>query len=142
MVKNYPYRGSWLDFEFDPKDCLFARIDRRRKLPVTVLLKALGYSVEEILNIFFGTNKFKFKNDKFVLALDLEKLKGEMSLIDIIDKTGKLIVSQGIRINRRHIKLMEQSEIKEIILDIFKILASCFGEGEILQLILCPKIDF
>ena len=109
--------GSWLDFEFDPKDCLFARIDRRRKLPVTVLLKALGYSVEEILNIFFGTNKFKFKNDKFVLALDLEKLKGEMSLIDIIDKTGKLIVSQGIRINRRHIKLMEQSEIKEIILD-------------------------
>src|SRR3989338_379188 len=64
-----PYRGSWLDFEFDPKDCLFVRIDRRRKLPATVILRALGYGTEEILALFYETNLFRFEKDKIILDL-------------------------------------------------------------------------
>src|SRR5690606_32768781 len=72
-----PYRGSWLDFEFDPKDCIFARIDRRRKLPVTILLRALGYSTEDILNTFFDTNTFHLDQDEIQLELVPERLRGE-----------------------------------------------------------------
>src|SRR5690606_21943435 len=64
-----PYRGSWLDFEFDPKDCIHARIDRRRKLPATILLRALDMSVEEILSTFFENNKYTIQGDKFILDL-------------------------------------------------------------------------
>src|SRR5476651_1025982 len=74
-----PYRGSWLDFEFDPKDCLFARIDRRRKLPATILLRALGYSTEEILGLFFETNDFHFKKDEIIMDLIPERLRGEIA---------------------------------------------------------------
>ena len=78
-----PYRGSWLDFEFDPKDLLYVRIDRRRKLPSTILLRALGYSSEEILNVFFDTIVFRVKKDQFSLALDPERLRGEIAAFDI-----------------------------------------------------------
>ena len=78
-----PYRGSWLDFEFDPKDLLYVRIDRRRKLPSTILLRALGYSSEEILNVFFDTSVFSVKKDQFSLALDPERLRGEIAAFDI-----------------------------------------------------------
>src|SRR5476649_929262 len=74
-----PYRGSWLDFEFDPKDCIFVRIDRRRKLPATILLRALDYNVEEILDIFFENNVFHIHNGEFNLDLIPERLRGEIA---------------------------------------------------------------
>ncbi|MDU5675850.1 MAG: DNA-directed RNA polymerase subunit beta, partial [Pseudomonas aeruginosa] len=87
-----PYRGSWLDFEFDPKDCVFVRIDRRRKLPASVLLRALGYSTEEILNAFYATNVFHIKGETLNLELVPQRLRGEVASIDIKDGSGKVIV--------------------------------------------------
>lgn len=111
-----PYRGSWLDFEFDPKDCLFVRIDRRRKLPVTILLRALGYETEEILSNFFEFTTCFIRKGEFQLKLIPARLRGEIALFDIKDtKTGEAIVEQGRRITARHIKLMEQSKMEEII---------------------------
>jgi DNA-directed RNA polymerase subunit beta len=110
-----PYRGSWLDFEFDPKDCLFVRIDRRRKLPATILLRAMGYSNEEILDTFFETDTFHLKGDKIVLDLQPERIRGELAVIDIKDKSGKVIVEQGRRISQRHVLQMERAAIKKLI---------------------------
>lgn len=106
-----PYRGSWLDFEFDPKDLLFVRIDRRRKLPVTILLRALGYTVEEILAIFFETNKFYLKDKKIFVKLVPERLRGETLTFDICETNGDVIVEAGRRISARHVKLIEKAEI-------------------------------
>src|SRR5690606_18090412 len=74
-----PYRGSWLDFEFDPKDAVFVRIDRRRKLPATVLLRALGYQTDEILGIFYDTNKFEVHGETLQLELVPQRLRGEIA---------------------------------------------------------------
>ncbi len=82
-----PYRGSWLDMEFDPKDSVFVRIDRRRKLPATILLRALGYENEEILDIFFETNTFHIRQKEVKLDLVPERLRGEMATFDIKAKT-------------------------------------------------------
>src|SRR5690554_7611073 len=83
-----PYRGSWLDFEFDPKDLVYCRIDRRRKIPATVLLRALGYSTQEILDMFYDTNHIEVKNEQFVLKLVADRLRGEVASFDITDKKG------------------------------------------------------
>ena len=107
-----PYRGSWLDFEFDPKDCLFVRIDRRRKLPATVILRALGYESEEILALFYETNLFQLKKDKIILELVPSRLRGEMAAIDILDENGKVIVEANRRISARHIRRIEQAGIQ------------------------------
>jgi len=106
-----PYRGSWLDFEFDPKDAVFARIDRRRKLPVTIILRALEISNEEILDIFFEKNDFYLSKKDIKMGLVPKRLRGETALFDI--KVGrKLIVEEGKRITARHIREMEQSTAK------------------------------
>jgi len=105
-----PYRGSWLDFEFDPKDAVFTRIDRRRKLPVTILLRALGYSNEEILQQFFETNTFHILPEGVQLELIPERLRGETLDFDLADG-DKVIVEAGKRITARHIKQLEQSGI-------------------------------
>ena len=76
-----PYRGSWLDFEFDPKDCVFARIDRRRKLPVTIILRALGMNEAEILATFFDTNTFFISRDEVALQLVPQRLRGETAIV-------------------------------------------------------------
>ena len=106
-----PYRGSWLDFEFDPKDCLFTRIDRRRKLPVTILLRALGYNNEEMLNMFFERNEFTLnKQGGAELQLIPERLRGETAAFDI--RIGdKLIVEAGKRITARHVRDLQQAQI-------------------------------
>ena len=78
-----PYRGSWLDFEFDPKDCVFVRIDRRRKLPVTILLRALGFNTEQILETFFETTRFYISRDGFEMTLVANRLRGETAMFDI-----------------------------------------------------------
>ncbi|ARZ73384.1 DNA-directed RNA polymerase subunit beta [Stenotrophomonas sp. WZN-1] len=106
-----PYRGSWLDFEFDPKDALFTRIDRRRKLPVSILLRALGYSNEEMLAEFFEINTFHINPDEGVqLELVPERLRGETLGFDLADG-DKVIVEAGKRITARHIKQLEASGI-------------------------------
>lgn len=108
-----PYRGSWLDFEFDPKDCIFARIDRRRKLPVTIILRALDFSVEDILAMFFENNVFHIHADEFSLDLIPERLRGEIAPFEI-KKAGKVIIEKGRRITVRHIQQLEKAGIKKL----------------------------
>ncbi len=105
-----PYRGSWLDFEFDPKDALYTRIDRRRKLPVSILLRALGYSNEEMLNEFFDINTFHILSEGVQLELVAERLRGETLGFDLADGE-KVIVEAGKRITARHVRQLEQSGI-------------------------------
>ena len=108
-----PYRGSWLDFEFDPKDSVFVRIDRRRKLPASVLLRALGYSNEEILDIFFDKIEYTFSKDGLTFPLVPERLRGETASFDIT--VGKdVIVESGRRVTMRHIKLLEKKKVKTL----------------------------
>ena len=106
-----PYRGSWLDFEFDPKDLLYVRIDRRRKLPATILLRALGYSSEEILESFFDTSTFNYRNNVFLLDLDPERLRGEIAVFEIKDNDGNVVVEKGRRITARHIRQLAKNEV-------------------------------
>jgi DNA-directed RNA polymerase subunit beta len=107
-----PYRGSWLDFEFDPKDCLFARIDRRRKLPVTILLRALGYSEEEMLALFFETNEFTL-GQQIELKLIPERLKGETASFDI--RIGdEVIVAEGKRITAMHVRKLKAEGVASL----------------------------
>jgi DNA-directed RNA polymerase subunit beta len=109
-----PYRGSWLDFEFDPKDAVFTRIDRRRKLPVTILLRALGYNNEQMLRQFFEINTFHIaQKDGVELELVPERLRGETLNFDLL-VAGKVIVEAGKRITARHVKQLEQAKIKTL----------------------------
>ncbi|MGH8403332.1 MAG: DNA-directed RNA polymerase subunit beta, partial [Gammaproteobacteria bacterium] len=105
-----PYRGSWLDFEFDPKDCIFVRIDRRRKLPVTILLRALGYNDSQILELFFETNTFHMNKEGITLDLVPERLRGETAAFDIKIK-NKILVEEGRRITARHIRELEKAGV-------------------------------
>ncbi len=107
-----PYRGSWLDFEFDPKDGIYTRIDRRRKLPVTILLRALGMSNEEILDTFFETSNIDLLKGGAKLEVVPERLRGETALFDIKDKKGEVIVATGKRITARHVKLIDKAGLK------------------------------
>jgi DNA-directed RNA polymerase subunit beta len=108
-----PYRGSWLDFEFDPKDAIFARIDRRRKLPATILLRALGYDTQQILAMFFDTNTFHFGKKSTVLDLVPERLRGETATFDI--KVGdKVVVESGRRVTARHIRELEKANLSQL----------------------------
>jgi len=109
-----PYRGSWLDFEFDPKDSVFVRIDRRRKLPATILLRALGFESNEILDMFFDKIECKLVKDGLEMPLIPERLRGETTTFDI--KVGKeVIVEAGRRITMRHIKALEAAKIKKLV---------------------------
>src|SRR5579884_1579154 len=108
-----PYRGSWLDFEFDPKDCVFARIDRRRKLPVTIILRALGMSEAEILDTFFDTNSFFLGKDEIALHLVPQRLRGETATFEI--RIGdKVIVEEGRRITARHVRQLEEAGVTRL----------------------------
>ncbi|OGT88559.1 MAG: DNA-directed RNA polymerase subunit beta [Gammaproteobacteria bacterium RIFOXYA12_FULL_61_12] len=108
-----PYRGSWLDFEFDPKDNVYCRIDRRRKLPATVLLRALGFNAEQVLGMFFETDHFKFSKKKVSVDLVPERLRGETTAFDItVD--GEVLVEAGRRITQRHIRAIEKAGLKRL----------------------------
>ena len=109
-----PYRGSWLDFEFDPKDAVFTRIDRRRKLPVTILLRALGMEDEEILSTFFEKSKITLRKSDAKLDLVPSRLRGETALADITDKSGNVIVAKDRRITARHVKQIEEAGVKSL----------------------------
>ena len=106
-----PYRGSWLDFEFDPKDCVFARIDRRRKLPVSIILRALGMNEAEVLDIFFEKNAIDLSKDAVAMELVPSRLRGETAGFEI--RIGnQVIVEEGRRITARHVRQLEDSGVK------------------------------
>ena len=108
-----PYRGSWLDFEFDPKDYLYFRVDRRRKMPVTTLLKAIGYTPEQILETFFAFDTFHVDAKAMHMELVPERLRGDVARFDIQVK-GKVIVPRDKRVTVKHIREMEQAGLKRI----------------------------
>jgi len=110
-----PYRGSWLDFEFDPNDCMFVRIDRRRKLPITILMRALGYSTVEILDEFFEYNNYNLLAEGAELELIPERLKGETALFDIKSPKGAVVVESGRRIMARHIREMDKAGMTTLV---------------------------
>ncbi|WP_374478526.1 DNA-directed RNA polymerase subunit beta, partial [Zoogloea sp.] len=106
-----PYRGSWLDFEFDPKDYLYFRVDRRRKMPVTILLKAIGMTPEEILSTFHDFENFTLLGEGARFALVPDRLRGEMAKFDVVDASGKVIVTKDKRITAKHIRELANAGI-------------------------------
>ena len=108
-----PYRGSWLDFEFDPKDNLFVRIDRRRKLPASIILRALNYTTEQILDMFFDKINFEVRGKSLVMELVPDRLRGETASFDI-EANGTVYVEQGRRITARHIRQLAKDGIDSI----------------------------
>ncbi len=125
-----PYRGSWLDFEFDPKDLVYVRIDRRRKLPATVLLRALGFNSQEILEMFYENNSFKLKKGKepsIALKLVASRLRGEVLTFPVKDKKGKVIVEEGRRITSRHIRQMETARLTELVIESDFVVGACLA---------------
>jgi DNA-directed RNA polymerase subunit beta len=108
-----PYRGSWLDFEFDAKDCVYARIDRRRKLPVSIILRALGMNEGEILDTFFEKNRFFISKDETALELVPARLRGETASFEI--RIGdKVVVEEGRRITARHVRQLEDAGVSKL----------------------------
>jgi DNA-directed RNA polymerase subunit beta len=114
FARVIPYRGSWLDFEFDPKDCLFVRIDRRRKLPASILLRALGFSNQQILEKFFSTIQISHDLGEFRMELVPERLRGEIAAFDIKNAQGDVLVESGKRITVRHIRQLEQAGLSTL----------------------------
>ncbi len=129
-----PYRGSWLDFEFDAKDFVYFRVDRRRKMPVTILMKSLGYNSEQILEMFFATESFHVTKKGLEMALVPERLKGETAKFDILAKDGTVIIAKDKRITARHIKQLEEAGIKKVLVDsefiLGRVLAKNLIDGE------------
>jgi DNA-directed RNA polymerase subunit beta len=109
-----PYRGSWLDFEFDPKDILFFRVDRRRKMPVSILLKAIGMTPEAILANFFEFDQFELQTDGAYIDFVAERWKGEVARFDITDKKGNVVVEKDKRINAKHLRDMAAAGITRV----------------------------
>ena len=109
-----PYRGSWLDFEFDAKDYVYFRIDRRRKMPVTILLKSLGYTPEQILEMFYEFDTFHIGKKGIQFEVVPERLRGEIARFDIVGKGGKLIVAKDKRITVRHIREIHEAGITKL----------------------------
>lgn len=108
-----PYRGSWLDFEFDPKDAIYVRIDRRRKLPASVLLRGLGYDNQQMLDLFFEKNIYHLRKQGAELELIPERLRGETASFDIA-AGDQVIVESGRRITARHIRQMEKAGLERL----------------------------
>jgi len=109
-----PYRGSWLDFEFDPKDVLFFRVDRRRKMPVTILLKAIGMTPESILSEFFEFDTFDLQDEGALMQFVPERWKGEVARFDVTDKNGQVLIEKDKRINAKHLRDMARAGLERI----------------------------
>ena len=110
-----PYRGSWLDFEFDPKDILYFRVDRRRKMPVTILLKAIGLNNEQILANFFNFDHFTLSANGASMEFVPERLRGQLANFDVLDKNGVVVIQKDKRINAKHIRELEAAKTKNIV---------------------------
>ncbi len=111
-----PYRGSWLDFEFDTKDILYCRIDRRRKMPVTVLLKALGFSMEELLSTFYECETIVMRNGSYFRKVNLENLRGQRASTDIMDpkNPSQALIKRNRKISALHIKQLKAAGVEEL----------------------------
>ena len=109
-----PYRGSWLDFEFDPKDYLYFRVDRRRKMPATILMKAIGLTPEQILATFFEFDSFHLTKKGIQFELVPERLRGEVARFDFVDKNGNVVVPKDKRITAKHIRELAEAGVKKI----------------------------
>jgi DNA-directed RNA polymerase subunit beta len=109
-----PYRGSWLDFEFDPKDHMYVRIDRRRKLPATIILRAIGFSTSQILDTFFERDSFVLDGENVRAKIIPERLRGETFEFDLLDSQGEILVEANRRITARHTRVIEERGITEI----------------------------
>ncbi|MFA7670451.1 MAG: DNA-directed RNA polymerase subunit beta, partial [Burkholderiaceae bacterium] len=109
-----PYRGSWLDFEFDPKDVLFFRVDRRRKMPVTILLKAIGMMPESILATFFDFDQIEVHSEGGMLEFVPERWKGEVARFDITGRDGAVLVEKDKRINAKHLRDLSNAGVQRI----------------------------
>ncbi len=110
-----PHRGSWLDFEFDHKDILFARIDRKRKMPATIVLRALGYSAQDLLNYFYKIETITFDGEKYFKGIDLEILAGQRAEEDINDpKTGEAIVKKNRKFTKAVLDKIQKSGLKKL----------------------------
>src|SRR5262245_62137343 len=114
-----PYRGSWIDFEFDPKDILYVRIDRRRKLPATVLLRALGYSTQELLDYYFQKETIYIeKGGKYSKEINLDLLQGQRASRDLKDpKTGEVLVKKNRKFTQAVVKKIAKLKLKSIPLE-------------------------
>ncbi|MDY0012110.1 MAG: DNA-directed RNA polymerase subunit beta [Rhodocyclaceae bacterium] len=134
-----PYRGSWLDFEFDPKDLLYFRVDRRRKMPVSILLRAIGLTPEEILATFHDFDRFELAGEGIHFEVVPERLRGEIARFDVVDSSGRIIVAKDKRITAKHIRELAEAGIKtfgvpeEFILG--RILAKDVVDGETGELV-------
>ena len=139
-----PYRGSWLDFEFDAKDILFSRIDRRRKIPATIMLRALDMGTEEILSEFYEEDSYTLDKDSVKVALVPERLRGETLSVDIKVKS-KVYVEAGKRITARHIKELTNSKASEITLSdeflIGKVLSKDIFDSETGEVLLAANTE-
>ncbi len=109
-----PYRGSWLDFEFDPKDFLYFRVDRRRKMPVSTLLKALGFNAQQILAEFFAFDTLHMIDGAVQMELVADRMRGDIARFDITTPEGKVIVPRDKRITVKHIREIEAAGLKRI----------------------------
>ena len=112
-----PYRGSWLDFEFDGKDNLYFRIDRRRKMPVTTLLKAIGMTSEQILEEFFDFDTFDLKESGALMEFIPQRWRGETAPFDLVDKAGNVLVEKDKRINARHLRQFAEANMESILVN-------------------------
>jgi DNA-directed RNA polymerase beta subunit len=108
-----PDRGSWIYFEYDVKDTLFVRINKRRKVPVTILLRALGYSKEDILKLFYPLTKIKVENNQFLMEFNPDLLEGRVQF-DIEDENGKLIIGVGKRLTKRKANKLKEEGLNWI----------------------------
>ncbi len=109
-----PYRGSWLDFEFDHKDILYVRIDRRRKMPATVLLKALGYSVEELLNYYYKSETIYLNGGELRKSIEPELLAMQKAVMDVADAKGEVIVKANRKFTKASIKKLLEHGVTTI----------------------------
>src|SRR5690606_820242 len=126
-----PYRGSWLDFEFDPKDLLYVRIDRRRKLPCTILLRALGMTTPEILQTFFDMDTWHLVKNEVRLELVPQRLRGVQPDFDIKTPKGEVIVEAGRRISGRHVRELEKARLKHLVVPASFLIGRALGEDVI-----------
>ncbi|MBP6862470.1 MAG: DNA-directed RNA polymerase subunit beta [Neisseriaceae bacterium] len=128
-----PYRGSWLDFEFDAKDLLYFRIDRRRKMPVSILLKALGYTAEQILTMFYDTEVYHLSKKGVQVELVAERIKGDVAKEDIVAKDGTLVIAKGKRITAKHVRDIQNAEITRLEVDPESLLGKILAKDVILK---------
>jgi DNA-directed RNA polymerase subunit beta len=126
-----PYRGSWLDFEFDPKDNLYVRIDRRRKLPGTILLRALGMNTQEILHTFFEMDTWQLVKNEIRLELIPQRLRGVQPDFDIKTPKGEVIIEAGRRISGRHVRELEKARLKHLVVPATFVAGRALGEDVI-----------